>query len=565
MIGLACKAGSITITDMDTIEKSNLNRQFLFRSRDVTKLKSEAASAAVRTMNPDLRITARATRVGKDTEAFYDDAFYATIDGVANALDNIDARKYMDERCVVYRKPLLESGTLGTKCNTQVVLPDLTESYGSSVDPPEKSIPVCTLKNFPYTIEHTLEWARDLFEGLFVQTPESVNLFLRQPGYLDGLMSQPGAQPLDALEAVSDCLIVHRPTSLADCVAWARLRFETYFASSISQLLYNFPADKIIDKEGPFWSGTKRCPHPIVFDITLKQHTDFIEAAASLRAHMFHLKGVITPAIISTVLATLQVPKFVVKTSLHIETDEKKAATAATAARSMDDDVTLEDAIRHLPPPSNFAGVQLSSNEFEKDDDNNFHIAFITATSNLRAAAYSIEPADRHKSKLIAGKIIPAIATTTAMVAGFVVLELYKVVQRHAVERFRNTFANLALPFIAQSEPQPPAKYKYGAVTWTLWDRFDVRGRLSLRDLLALFTEKHGLTITTMSCGVSMLYTNFTSKAKLALRLPLTMKEIYEEVTKKALQSQISHLILEVNCDDEEGNDCNVPSIFYHL
>ena len=53
-------------------------------------------------MNPDLRITARATHVGKDTEAFYDDAFYASIDGVANALDNIDARKYMDERYTAF-------------------------------------------------------------------------------------------------------------------------------------------------------------------------------------------------------------------------------------------------------------------------------------------------------------------------------------------------------------------------------------------------------------------------------------------------------------------------------
>ncbi len=63
----------------------------------------------------------------------------------------------MDQRCVFYRKPLLESGTLGTKGNTQVVLPDFTESYSSSQDPPEKSIPICTLKNFPYAIEHTLQ------------------------------------------------------------------------------------------------------------------------------------------------------------------------------------------------------------------------------------------------------------------------------------------------------------------------------------------------------------------------------------------------------------------------
>ena len=67
---------------------------------------------------------------------------------------------YMDRRCVYYRKPLLESGTLGTKGNVQVVIPFLTESYSSSQDPPEKSIPICTLKNFPNAIEHTLQVSR---------------------------------------------------------------------------------------------------------------------------------------------------------------------------------------------------------------------------------------------------------------------------------------------------------------------------------------------------------------------------------------------------------------------
>lgn len=65
----------------------------------------------------------------------------------------------MDSRAVYYKKPLLESGTLGTKGNVQVVVPFLTESYASSRDPPEKSIPVCTLKNFPNQIEHTIQCA----------------------------------------------------------------------------------------------------------------------------------------------------------------------------------------------------------------------------------------------------------------------------------------------------------------------------------------------------------------------------------------------------------------------
>jgi ubiquitin-activating enzyme E1 len=68
----------------------------------------------------------------------------------------------MDRRCVFYQKPLLESGTLGTKANTQVVIPHLTESYSSSQDPPEKSIPMCTLKSFPNAIEHTIEVRLDI-------------------------------------------------------------------------------------------------------------------------------------------------------------------------------------------------------------------------------------------------------------------------------------------------------------------------------------------------------------------------------------------------------------------
>ena len=167
MMGLCSRAhgGKLVITDMDTIEKSNLNRQFLFRQHDVQRCKSTVAAAAALKMNPHMCVEAHTNRVGPDTESVYNDEFFERLDAVCNALDNVDARVYMDRRCVYYRKPLVESGTLGTKGNVQVVLPFTTESYSSTQDPPEKSIPICTLKNFPNAIEHTLQWARDMFEG----------------------------------------------------------------------------------------------------------------------------------------------------------------------------------------------------------------------------------------------------------------------------------------------------------------------------------------------------------------------------------------------------------------
>lgn len=102
----------------------------------------------------------------------------------------------MDRRCVFYKKSLLESGTLGTKGSIQVVIPDVTESYSASQDPPEKSIPICTLKNFPNAIEHTLQWARDMFEGLFRQPVETAAQYLADPKFVDRTMKLQGNQPV---------------------------------------------------------------------------------------------------------------------------------------------------------------------------------------------------------------------------------------------------------------------------------------------------------------------------------------------------------------------------------
>lgn len=63
----------------------------------------------------------------------------------------------MDSQCIRYLKPLLDSGTQGTKGHVQVIVPHLTEPFGNHSDPLEKAIPVCTLRHFPSSIEHTLQ------------------------------------------------------------------------------------------------------------------------------------------------------------------------------------------------------------------------------------------------------------------------------------------------------------------------------------------------------------------------------------------------------------------------
>lgn len=202
MLGLGVGSGQIYVTDMDLIEKSNLNRQFLFRPHDVQKPKALTAAEAIKRMNPEVKVTAYELRVGAETEKVFSEDFFGKLDGVANALDNVDARIYMDRKCIFNRIPLVETGTLGTMGNVQVIVPFATESYSSSQDPPEKSIPICTLKNFPNAIEHTLQWARDSFEGVFKQAAENAAQYIADPQFTERILKLPGIQPLEILESI---------------------------------------------------------------------------------------------------------------------------------------------------------------------------------------------------------------------------------------------------------------------------------------------------------------------------------------------------------------------------
>lgn len=309
MMGVGGKGGAIYVTDMDLIEKSNLNRQFLFRPHDVQKPKAKCAAEAIKRMNADVNVIAHENRVGMETEKIYTDDFFENLDGVANALDNVDARIYMDRRCVYYRKPLLESGTLGTKGNIQVVVPHLTESYSSSQDPPEKSIPICTLKNFPNAIEHTLQWARDMFEGLFRQSAENAAQYITDKTFIERTLHLPGVQPLEVLESVKAAIIDDRPESISDCVKWACLHFQEQYFNQISQLLFNFPQEQTTSTGQPFWSGPKRCPCPIKFDINNQLHLDYIYAAANLKAEVYGIPQVRDYKTIADLASQVQVCK----------------------------------------------------------------------------------------------------------------------------------------------------------------------------------------------------------------------------------------------------------------
>ncbi|XP_076893959.1 ubiquitin-activating enzyme E1 2-like isoform X1 [Bidens hawaiensis] len=563
LMGVSCGAqGKLTVTDDDVIEKSNLSRQFLFHDWNIGQAKSTVAASAAALINPHLNIEALQNRMGPETENVFDDTFWENLSVVINALDNVNARLYVDQRCVYFQKPLLESGTLGAKCNTQMVIPHLTENYGASRDPPEKQAPMCTVHSFPHNIDHCLTWARSEFEGLLEKTPSEVNAYLSNPSEYTAAMRNSGdAQARDNLERVLECLDKERCETFQDCIAWARLKFEDYFSNRMKQLIYTFPEDALTSTGAPFWSAPKRFPHPLEFSVSDPTHLNFVLAGSILRAETFGIPvpdWAKNPKKLAEAVNRVNVPDFQPKQGVKIETDEN--ATSLSSA-SIDDAAVIDELIKKLEQrrkrlPSGFAMKPI---QFEKDDDTNYHMNFIAGLANMRARNYSIPEVDKLRAKFIAGRIIPAIATSTAMATGLVCLELYKVIDgAHTVELYRNTFANLALPLFSMAEPVPPKVIKHHDMSWTVWDRWSIKGNPTLQELINWLADK-GLNAYSVTYGSSMLYNNMIPKYK--DRLDKKVVDLVREVAKVEIPPYRRHVDLVVACEDEEENDIDIPQV----
>lgn len=340
LLGIGCGTGGlVTITDHDLIEKSNLSRQFLFRQTDINRPKSQVAAEASRRINPEIRVRAHELKVCAQSERdVFTDEFFGEQDVCVNALDNVEARRYMDARCVTNQRALLESGTLGAKGHVQVILPHLTESYGSQKDPNDADgdIPYCTLKSFPSMIEHCIQWSRDKFESLFKIKPALVDKFLaKNLADIETVIKNMklSSDSDDDAYFVPDAhkvakMLANYCFTLDECVVLARTKFEKYFAHKARDILNAYPLDHLMNDNTPFWKLPKRAPTPVQFDANEPMHIGFVKSLARLYADMYRIewRGKLDePEYVREVLkANLDKIPVWKPRKKHIETDESK-------------------------------------------------------------------------------------------------------------------------------------------------------------------------------------------------------------------------------------------------
>jgi len=133
------------------------------------------------------------------------------------------------------------------------------------------------------------------------------------------------------------------------------------------------------------------------------------------------------------------------------------------------------------------------------------------------------------------------------------------------LDRYKNGFINLALPFLAFSEPIAPPRANYYEHAWTLWDRFEVTGEMTLAEFIDYFKTEHKLEISMLSQGVCMLYSFFMPQAKRLERMDLPMSEVVRKVSKRKIEPHVRALVFEICCNDDDGNDVEVPYVRYTL
>lgn len=134
-------------------------------------------------------------------------------------------------------------------------------------------------------------------------------------------------------------------------------------------------------------------------------------------------------------------------------------------------------------------------------------------------------------------------------------------------DRYKISYINLAQPQLSQAyAPAEIKKMKYGDLEFTLWDRIELTGEMTLKKFLEYFRTEYKLEVTGLMQGNIMLYVQWMSPARLRERMNMKLSRIVERISRKRIPSTFRSLWFEITCVTFEGEDIeNLPKVYYTL
>lgn len=520
----------LSITDMDVIEQSNLNRQFLFGNNDIGSKKSDVVKTKLKEYCPAMNVKEFDYEVGKKTENTFNAVFWDNNDIIINALDNVEARKYVDSRCVEFEKPLFESGTLGPKCNTQTIIPFKTATYSELTDMEEKSIPMCTIKSFPNKIEHCIEWGLDIFHTYISQAITDLHKIISyNKDFKDEVRTITNEFNLNQKLTILDKYVdLYYSRDFKDFIKLFDFMFKYAFEYPILDVLATFPEDLTNTDGSSFWSGKKLKPsvrlmkdidvsfaksiYEIInssFRLNAWDNDYYTEFISDYKSENYKGKTIIVDESKDTV-----VDETIMNSSITIDTISKKL-----------EGITLNT---------------VATIEYDKDDD--IMLNGMAQISNMRADIYNIDKVDILDIKLISGKIIPALSTTTTVISGFVMIELLKYVNSiyKSVYKPCDINVNLGLnQYILFDSMKPGVTYDkmfspaYNMKVRTIPYKFNTWNKIKvsttkeccpdIKELVSIIKSDHKIPVNMMTYGSYVIYDCNSNKDK-------TIYELFDEL-----------------------------------
>lgn len=356
----------IEIIDLDTIDVSNLNRQFLFHKEHVGKSKAQVAKDSALSFNPNVNIIAHHDSVISND---YGVSYFKQFNIVMNALDNRVARNHVNRMCLAANVPLIETGTAGYAGQVELIKKGLTQCYECQPKAPQKTFPGCTIRNTPSEPIHCIVWAKHLFNQLFGEEDPDQDV---SPDTADPeAAGDAGSSALEA-ESTSTGNVERKSTRM-----WAA---ETnYEPEKLFSKLFSDDIRYLLSMEN-LWKK-RRPPTPLAWD---------------------NLPGKDSAATQHSGLPDQRV------WSVY-----ECAQVLAASCKALQADLKSRPDGDHLV--------------WDKDEKN--AMDFVTACANIRAHIFNIQLKSRFEIKSMAGNIIPAIATANAIVAGLAVLRAQAVLR----------------------------------------------------------------------------------------------------------------------------------------